>query len=79
MARVETEPTPVGHEGREGGPSFYQLYLYRMSFPYLRQVFEAYHADELSLAELSDHLGVKPTTALALEGRFLERLRAQAS
>jgi Zn-dependent peptidase ImmA (M78 family) len=64
---------------REGGPSFYQLYLHRMSFPYLRQVFESYHADQISLTELSDHLGVKPSTALALEGRFLERLRARAS
>ncbi|MFN8095057.1 MAG: ImmA/IrrE family metallo-endopeptidase [Vicinamibacteria bacterium] len=78
-ARVETAPGQEGQEEREGGPSFYQLYLYRMSFPYLRQVFEAYHADELSLAELSDHLGVKPATALALESRFLERLRTQAS
>ena len=68
----------VGAE-REGGPSFYQLYLHRMSFPYLRQVFESYHADHISLTELSDHLGVKPSTALALEGRFLERLRARAS
>jgi protein gp37 len=43
------------------------------------QVFESYHADHISLTELSDHLGVKPSTALALEGRFLERLRARAS
>ncbi|HLA78017.1 MAG TPA: ImmA/IrrE family metallo-endopeptidase, partial [Vicinamibacteria bacterium] len=64
---------------REGGPSFYQLYLHRMSFPYLRQVFESYHAEQISLSELSDHLGVKPSTALALESRFLERLRARAS
>ncbi len=64
---------------REGGPSFYQLYLHRMSFPYLRQVFESYHAEQISLTELSDHLGVKPSTALALESRFLERLRARAS
>lgn len=64
---------------REGGPSFYQLYLHRMSFPYLQRVFESYHADQISLTELSDHLGVKPSTALALEDRFLERLRARAS
>ena len=64
---------------REGGPSFYQLYLHRMSFPYLQRVFESYHADQIGLTELSDHLGVKPSTALALEDRFLERLRARAS
>jgi hypothetical protein len=40
-----------------------------MSFPYLRQVFESYHAEQISLTELSDHLGVKPSTALALESR----------
>jgi hypothetical protein len=50
-----------------------------MSFPYLQRVFESYHADQISLTELSDHLGVKPSTALALEDRFLERLRARAS
>jgi hypothetical protein len=52
---------------REGGPSFYQLYLHRMSFPYLQRVFESYHADQISPTELSDHLGVKPSAALALE------------
>ena len=76
--RATRAPREQGAE-REGGPSFYQLYLHRMSFPYLQGVFESYHADQISLAELSDHLGVKPTTALALEDRFLERLRARAS
>jgi Zn-dependent peptidase ImmA (M78 family) len=73
-------PPEEGEDADERrGPSFYTLYLYRMSFPYLRQVFESYHADRLSLSELSDHLGVKPTTALALEEHFVKRLRARAS
>lgn len=66
-------------EVREGGPSFYNIYLHRMSFPYLRQVFDSYHDEKLSLNELSDYLGVRPRTALALDEQFARRLRGRAS
>jgi hypothetical protein len=72
-------PPPSEGEAREGGPSFYNIYMHRMSFSYLRTVFASYHDDRLSLSELSDHLGVKPSTALALDEQFLKRLRGRAS
>jgi Zn-dependent peptidase ImmA (M78 family) len=72
-------PVVRQEEEREGGPSFYSLYLHRMSFSYLRQVFASYHDERLSLSELSDHLGVRPSTALALDEQFLKRLRGRAS
>lgn len=72
-------PVRDKEEAGEGGPSFYNLYLHRMSFSYLRQVFASYHDDRLSLSELSDHLGVRPSTAVALDEAFLKRLRGRAS
>ncbi len=69
---TEEEPT-------EGHPSFYNMYLHRMSFPYLRQVFESYHDERISLSELTDYLGVRPSTALALDDQFMKRLRGRAS
>ncbi len=60
---------------RESKPSFYNIYLHRMSSPYLRQVFASYHDDRITLRDLSDYLGVKPNTALALDERFRKRSR----
>jgi Zn-dependent peptidase ImmA (M78 family)/transcriptional regulator with XRE-family HTH domain len=77
--RVAVPRHPEGEPREEGGPSFYNLYLHRMSFSYLRTVFASYHDERLSLSELSDHLGVRPSTALALDEHFLKRLRGRAS
>ncbi len=77
--RDRASAQPTEGQPREGGPSFYNLFLHKMSFSYLRTVFASYHDDRLSLSELSDHLGVRPSTAIALDEQFLKRLRRRAS
>jgi len=64
---------PQRREGQK--PSFYNLYLNRMSLPFLREAYQAFQDDRISLNELSNHLGVKPATALAIEERVLQRVR----
>lgn len=71
--RNRVASTAVEETDKEGGADFFNIYLNRMSRGYVRCVFDAYHSDRLSLNELSDHLGVKPRTAIALEGRLLKQ------
>lgn len=49
-----------------------------MSLSFLREAYQAFCEDRISLNELSNHLGLKPAAALALEQRVIAQVRRRA-
>ena len=59
---------------RKGGPDFYRLKIHDLGLSYLRRVFDAFHAQAITLADVCDYIGVRADVARKLESRFFEEM-----